>query len=78
MNIDPNVVDMAAKFVAVNAVATLVLAVLSYAFSAVMLDGLDALDRWLSPSRAMGKGSPRLKNTTNSTEPRSRGFGGSS
>jgi hypothetical protein len=62
MDIDPNIVDMVAKLVAVNAVAVLVLAVMSYALSALMLDGLEALDRRLDPSRALAKGSPRLKN----------------
>lgn len=51
MNIDSGIVDMVGKFVAVNAVATLVLAVGSYALAAASLNLLEALDRWLSPSR---------------------------
>ena len=43
MNIDSEVVDMIAKVVAVNAVAVLVLAVMSYVLSAVMLNGLASL-----------------------------------
>jgi hypothetical protein len=51
MTIDPDVVDMIGKFVAVNAVATLLLAVLSYTLSAVLLSGLARLDRWLDTSQ---------------------------
>lgn len=51
MNMDPEVLDMIAKVVGVNVVATLLLAVLSVVFSAVMLNGLAWLDRWLDPSR---------------------------
>ena len=43
MNAD--VLDMIAKVVAVNVVATLILAVLSYFGSALMLEGLASLDR---------------------------------
>lgn len=41
---------MVGKFVAVNAVATLVLAVMSYALAAMSLNLLESLDRWLDPS----------------------------
>ena len=58
---NPGVVDMIAKFVAVNAVATLVLAVMSYALSALILNGLEALDRWLDPSSRMRNAHPHLK-----------------
>lgn len=58
---DPDVIDMIAKFVAVNVVATLVLAVLSYVLATVMLDRLEFLDRWLDPSRMTGNGHPRIK-----------------
>jgi len=51
MNADPEVVDMIVKFLAVNAVALSLLAVLSYVVSALMLEGLARLDRWLDPSR---------------------------
>ncbi len=51
MNIDPDIADMIGKFVAVNAVATLVLAVGSYALAAASLNLLAALDRWMDPSR---------------------------
>ena len=51
MNADPEVVDMIVKFLAVNAGAMLLLAGLSYVVSALMLEGLAALDRWLDPSR---------------------------
>ena len=51
MNVDPEVVDMIGKFLAVNVVVTLLLAVLSYALSALMLNSLAAVDRWLNPSR---------------------------
>ena len=50
MNINPEVVDMIGKILAVNAVATLLLARLSYAWSALSLNALAALDRWLDPS----------------------------
>ena len=51
MNADPEVMDMIMKFLAVNAGAMLLLAGLSYVISALMLEGLAALDRWLDPSR---------------------------
>jgi hypothetical protein len=51
MNMDPEVLDMIAKVLGVNIVATLLLAVLSVAYSALMLNGLASLDRWLDPSR---------------------------
>jgi hypothetical protein len=51
VNIDPGIVEMVGKFVAVNVVATLVLAVGSYALAAASFNLLEALDRWLSPSR---------------------------
>jgi len=47
MPIDPNVVDLIAKFAAVNAVVILLLAVLSYACSKLMLEGLAALEQRL-------------------------------
>jgi len=65
MTIDHDVVDMVAKFVAVNAVATLVLAVMSYALSALLLDGLEAVDRWLDPSKAMEKQNSLIRNIPN-------------
>jgi len=45
---------MIAKVVAVNAVATLLLAVMSYALSALMLNGLASLDRRLNSSLKPG------------------------
>ena len=51
MNIDPDIVDMVGKFVAVNVVATLVLAVGSYALAVASFNLLAALDRWMNPSR---------------------------
>ena len=51
---DPDVVKMIGKIAAVNAVATLLLALLSCAWSAVMLNALALLDRWLDPSRKAG------------------------
>lgn len=50
MNIDPDIIDMVGKFVAVNAVATLVMAVMSYGLAAMSLNLLESLDRWLDPS----------------------------
>ena len=47
---------MIAKIMAVNAVAILLLAAMSYAVSALMLEGLAALDKWLDPSRKRGSG----------------------
>lgn len=55
MNIDPEVVDMFGKVAGVNVVAALLLAVMSYGLSALMLNGLTALDRWLDPSRNEAK-----------------------
>ncbi len=60
MNIESDVIDLAAKFAAVNAVAALLLAVMSFVLSAFMLNRLAAFDRWLDPSRPMGDISPRL------------------
>ena len=60
MNIDPDVVDMIAKIVGVNAVAALLLAVLSYAGSALLLRGLEAVDRRLDPSYRKWSGHPTL------------------
>jgi hypothetical protein len=56
MNIDPGIVDMIAKIVAVNAAVTLLLLVMSYVGSALMLEGLAALDRRLNPSFRLGRG----------------------
>ena len=56
MNLDPEVVDMIAKVVAVNAAATLLLAVMSYVLSALMLNGLASLEQWLDPSLKPGSG----------------------
>jgi len=56
MNIASEVVDMIAKVVAVNAAATLLLAVMSYVLSALMLNGLASLERWLDPSLKPGSG----------------------
>lgn len=47
MPIDPNILDLIAKVVAVNIVATLVLALLSYACSKLMLEGLASLEQRL-------------------------------
>lgn len=67
---DPDVLDMIAKFVGVNVVTTLVLAVLSYVLATVMLDRLAAFDRWLDPSRMTRNGHSPLKNAPNqSPEP---------
>lgn len=63
MNVDPNVVDMIGKILAVNAVAVLLLAVLSYTLSGLMLNGLAKLDRWLDASQNdnhAGKEEPRV------------------
>jgi hypothetical protein len=63
MNIDPELLDMIAKYVGVNAVATLLLAVLSYFGSGWMLEGLAWVDRRLDPARRWRKGSPVLEKT---------------
>jgi hypothetical protein len=55
MNLDPDLLKAAGDILAVNAVATLVLAVMSYLLSKWALDGLEWLDRWLDPSRKHGK-----------------------
>lgn len=47
---------MIAKVVAVNAVAVLLLAVMSYALSALLLRGVASFDAWLDPSRKLGGG----------------------
>lgn len=47
---NPEVVDMIGKVLAVNVVATLLLAVLSYAWSFWSLKAVALLDRWLDPS----------------------------
>jgi hypothetical protein len=57
MNVDSEVVDMMAKIVAVNAAAVLLLAVMSYVLSALMLNGLTSLEKWLDPSLKPGSGS---------------------
>jgi len=44
---------MIAKGVAVNAVAVLVLAVMSYVLAALILRGLAAFDAWMDPSRKL-------------------------
>jgi hypothetical protein len=75
---DPEVINMIAKIVAVNVVATLVLAVLSYALGAFLLDRLTDLDRWLDPSRIRGNGHPQLKHAPSQppepTAPSGRGY----
>lgn len=48
---NPEIVDMIAQLAAVNAVLMIVLAVLSYATSAFMLELLTWIDRWMDPSR---------------------------
>ncbi len=56
MNIsDPDVFGLVAKILMVNAAATLLLAGLSYATSALMLNGLAFLDKRLDPSRKPGR-----------------------
>lgn len=56
MNLDPDLLKAAGDILAVNAVATLVLAVMSYLLSRWSLDGLEWLDRWLDPSRKHASG----------------------
>jgi hypothetical protein len=51
MNLDREVVDMIATGVAVNAVAVLVVAVMSYVLAHLILSGLAALDAWMDPLR---------------------------
>jgi len=51
VNIDPGIGEMLGKFVAGKAVATLVLAVMSYALAVVSLNLLEVLDRRLDPSK---------------------------
>jgi len=50
MNVDPDVLATIGKVLAINIVAALVLALLSYAWSVWSLNTLAALDRWLDPS----------------------------
>lgn len=55
MNIDPEIVDMIAKVAVMNAAATLLMVVMAYAGSALALNGLAALDKWLDPSLKPGR-----------------------
>lgn len=51
MNVDPEMVVLIGKILAVNIGAALLLAVLSYAWSVLSLNALGYLDRWLDPSK---------------------------
>jgi hypothetical protein len=53
MNLNPDIVLMILMGVAVNAVAALLLFGLSYFGSALALEGLAFLDKWLSPSSSV-------------------------
>ena len=53
---DPEMVSAAANILAVNAVATLLLAVMSYLLAKFALDGLESIDRRLDPSHHARKG----------------------
>lgn len=57
MHLDSELLDMIAKVVAVNAVAALLLWVLSYATSALMLEGLASLEKWLDSTLKPGQAS---------------------
>ena len=50
---NPEVLNLIATFAAVNAVLVVLLAVMSYATSALMLELLSWLDRWMDPSRKL-------------------------
>jgi hypothetical protein len=65
VNIDPDIADMVAKFLAVNAAATLLLAVLAYIGSALILNWLQSLDKWLDASQKKGNANLGLKETFN-------------
>ena len=51
MNFDAELVVIVGTILLVNAGAILLLAALSYAWSAFALNALAAVDRWLDPSR---------------------------
>ncbi len=75
MSIDPEVFDMIGQILVVNAVATLLLVVMSYAISALMLDGLAVVDKWLDPSRKLapgGRGSTKAPNQPSPSMPPAR------
>ena len=55
---DPNIADMVAKCLAVNAAATLLLVVLAYVGSALILNWLQSLDRWLDVSQRKENANP--------------------
>ena len=69
MNIDSEVVDMIAKVVAVNAAATLLLAVMSYVLAALMLNGLASLERSLDPSLKPGSDYPDPQKPNQPSQP---------
>jgi len=67
MKVEPEIVDMIAKVAAVNAVAVLLLAVMSYVLSALMLNGLATLEKWLDPSLKPGSATSTCKRRSRST-----------
>ncbi len=75
MNMNPEVIDMIAKFVAVNVVATLLLALMSFTLSAFMLNRLAAFDRWLGPTQTMVDDDPRVEGAPSQPSGPLRGSG---